>query len=76
MVPARVMPMTTTATAPSGSRDAQSRSRLLDRAVMAMTTRRRAEVEVLETVLAFALSHAVADAGKAAGWRSEWRWWS
>lgn len=56
--------MTTTATAPSSSR-------LLDRAVAAMATRRHAEVEVLETVLAFAHAHAVADAEQAAGWRSD-----
>lgn len=62
--------MTTTAT-PSSSRDAQSRSRLLDRAVAAMATRRLAEVEVLESVLAFAHERAVADVEEAAGWRSD-----
>lgn len=64
--------MTTTATTPSGSRDTESRSQLLDRAVAAMSTRRRAEVDVLETVLAFAHESMVAPGSHdAAVWRSD-----
>jgi hypothetical protein len=59
------MAMTTTATAPSSSP-------LLDRAVAAMVTRRHAEVEVLESVLAFAHEHVVGpDADDVAAWRSD-----
>jgi hypothetical protein len=64
--------MTTTATAPNGRRDTESRSRSLDRAVAAMSTRRRAEVEVLESVLAFAHESMVAPGSDdAAMWRSD-----
>ena len=44
---------------------------MLDRAVAAMQTRRRAEVQVLEAALEWAHSHAAAPGEPVAGWRSE-----
>lgn len=44
---------------------------VLDRAVAAMATRRRAEVEVLESALAWAHAHVAVDEDDAAGWRSD-----
>ncbi|HYJ28095.1 MAG TPA: hypothetical protein VEW73_10315, partial [Nocardioides sp.] len=69
--------MSTTTPAPeaSGTRPGLERAGLergvLDRAVAAMTARRRAEVEVLEAVLAWAHAHVPSDVDDAAGWRSE-----
>ena len=56
--------MSTTAPAPSTRV-------VLDRARAAMTTRRRAEVEVLESALAWAHAHVPAGEDDAAGWRSD-----
>jgi hypothetical protein len=44
---------------------------VLDRAVAAMRAKRRVEVEVLESALAWAEAHTVTDIEVAAGWRSE-----
>ncbi len=44
---------------------------VLDRAVAAMATRRRAEVEVLESALAWAHAHVPAGDDEHAGWRSD-----
>ncbi|MCW2737033.1 HNH endonuclease signature motif containing protein [Nocardioides sp.] len=65
--------MPTTAEAPSArvtTRPVLDRS-VLDRAVAAMTARRRAEVEVLESALAWAHAHVAGDEDDAAGWRSD-----
>ncbi|SEC32670.1 hypothetical protein SAMN04489844_2087 [Nocardioides exalbidus] len=43
----------------------------LDRAAAAIGARRRAEVEVLESALAWAHAHVVTDLADSAGWRSE-----
>lgn len=59
--------MSTTALAPAAAGTAPA----LDRAVAAMTARRRADVEVLEAALAWAQAHLVCDVDDAAGWRSE-----
>ncbi|WP_439938722.1 hypothetical protein ACS3YM_03675 [Nocardia sp. N13] len=61
--------MSTTAAAPATDRVA-TRS-VLDRAAAAMSAKRRVEVEVLESALAWAHAHVVTDVGDAAGWRSE-----
>jgi len=44
---------------------------VLERATTALGARRRAEVEVLESVLAWAHAHVVTSRSEAAGWRSE-----
>ncbi|HEY0644754.1 MAG TPA: hypothetical protein VGD39_15105 [Nocardioides sp.] len=66
--------MSTTAAAPAADRVA-TRSVLdravLDRAAAAMTAKRRVEVEVLESALAWAHAHVATDVEEAAGWRSE-----
>jgi hypothetical protein len=64
--------MSTTTPAPeaSGTRPGLERG-VLDRAVAAMTARRRAEVEVLEAALAWAHAHVPSTEDDAAGWRSE-----
>ena len=59
--------MSTTAPAPTPS----STAAVLDRAVAAVRARRRVEVEVLESALAWAHAHVVSDEEVAAGWRSE-----
>ena len=59
--------MSTTAPAPTRS----STAAVLDRAVAAVRARRRVEVEVLESALAWAHAHVVSDEEVAAGWRSE-----
>ncbi len=59
--------MSTTAPAPS----IPSTRSVLDRAAAAMTARRRAEVEVLESALAWAHAHVPSGEDDAAGWRSE-----
>jgi hypothetical protein len=61
--------MSTTAPAPATS-PVLDRA-VLDRAVAAMTAKRRVEVEVLESALAWAEAHTVTDVEVAAGWRSE-----
>jgi hypothetical protein len=61
--------MSTTAPAPASS-PVLDRV-VLDRAVAAMTAKRRVEVEVLESALAWAHAHVVTDVEVAAGWRSE-----
>jgi hypothetical protein len=61
--------MSTTAPAPTSS-PVLDRV-VLDRAVAAMTAKRRVEVEVLESALAWAHAHVVTDVEVAAGWRSE-----
>ncbi len=59
---------TTTHRAPA----AGSSTRLvLERATAALATRRRAEVEVLESALAWAHAHPVGSQGDAAGWRAD-----
>jgi hypothetical protein len=67
--------MSTTAPAPAASSPVLDRAVLdravLDRAVAAMTAKRRVEVEVLESALAWAEAHTVTDVEVAAGWRSE-----
>ncbi len=72
--------MSTTTPAPASSSTPASRTRaVLDRAVAAMTAKRRVEVEVLEASLAWAHAHTVTpgdaeDAGgelRVAGWRSD-----
>ncbi|GAB3025488.1 hypothetical protein GCM10011376_11560 [Nocardioides flavus (ex Wang et al. 2016)] len=62
------MSTTTPALAPAPAR---STAAVLDRAVAAMTARRRVEVEVLESALAWAHAHVVTGEDVAAGWRSE-----
>jgi hypothetical protein len=62
--------MSTTAPAPATSPRPSSRV-VLERAVAAMGARRRVEVEVLESALAWAHAHTVTDEEAAAGWRSE-----
>jgi hypothetical protein len=62
--------MSTTAPAPATSTRPSSRV-VLERAVAAMTAKRRVEVEVLESALAWAHAHTVTDEEVAAGWRSE-----
>ncbi|MBD3945816.1 HNH endonuclease signature motif containing protein [Nocardioides ganghwensis] len=62
--------MSTTAPAPATSTRLSSRV-VLDRAVAAMRAKRRVEVEVLESALAWAHAHVVTDEEVAAGWRSE-----
>ncbi|TGN62690.1 HNH endonuclease [Nocardioides eburneiflavus] len=66
--------MSTTAPAPATSpvldRAVLDRA-VLDRAAAAMTAKRRVEVEVLESALAWAQAHVVSDEEVAAGWRSE-----
>jgi hypothetical protein len=62
--------MSTTAPAPATSTRPSSRV-VLERAVAAMTAKRRVEVEVLESALAWAEAHTVTDEEVAAGWRSE-----
>lgn len=63
--------MSTTALAPEiGCRAALDRA-ALERAAAAMTARRQVEVELLESVLAWAQAHVVVDEVDAAGWRSE-----
>ncbi len=59
---------TTTLEAPSARADARP---VLVRATSAMAARRRAEVEVLESALAWAHAHRVTCADEAAGWRSD-----
>jgi hypothetical protein len=61
--------MSTTAPAPASS-PVLDRA-VLDRAVAAMSAKRRVEVEVLESALAWAEAHTVTDVEVAAGWRSE-----
>src|SRR5918993_4494295 len=65
----------TPAPEPSGTRPVLERAGLergvLDRAVAAMTARRRAEVEVLEAALAWAHAHVPSEVDDVAGWRSE-----
>jgi hypothetical protein len=61
--------MSTTAPAPTSS-PVLDRA-VLNRAVAAMTAKRRVEVEVLESALAWAEAHTVTDVEVAAGWRSE-----
>jgi hypothetical protein len=61
--------MSTTAPVPASS-PVLDRA-VLDRAVAAMTAKRRVEVEVLESALAWAEAHTVTDVEVAAGWRSE-----
>jgi hypothetical protein len=61
--------MSTAAIAPAVDR-VSTRS-VLDRAAAAMTAKRRVEVEVLESALAWAHAHVVTETGEAAGWRSE-----
>ncbi|WP_168218498.1 HNH endonuclease signature motif containing protein [Nocardioides eburneiflavus] len=70
--------MSTTAPAPATSPvldravlDRAVADRVLDRAAAAMTAKRRVEVEVLESALAWAHAHTVSDEEVAAGWRSE-----
>ena len=58
--------MSTTALDP-----APSTAAVLDRAVAAVTARRRVEVEVLEAALAWAHAHVVNDLAESAGWRSD-----
>jgi hypothetical protein len=62
--------MSTTAAAPAVTDRVSPRS-VLDRAAAAMTAKRRVEVEVLESALAWAHAHVVSDVDDAAGWRSE-----
>ena len=62
--------MSTTAPAPATSTRPSSRV-VLERAVAAMVAKRRVEVEVLESALAWAHAHVVTDEEVAAGWRSE-----
>jgi hypothetical protein len=62
--------MSTTAPAPATSPRPSSRV-VLERAVAAMGAKRRVEVEVLESALAWAHAHTVTDEEAAAGWRSE-----
>jgi hypothetical protein len=62
--------MSTTAPAPATSTRPSSRV-VLERAVAAMSAKRRVEVEVLESALAWAQAHVVTDEEVAAGWRSE-----
>jgi hypothetical protein len=66
--------MSTAAAAPATDR-VSARSVLdravLDRAAAAMTAKRRVEVEVLESTLAWAHAHVVTETEEAAGWRSE-----
>ncbi|RYC04037.1 HNH endonuclease signature motif containing protein [Nocardioides ganghwensis] len=62
--------MSTTAPAPATSPRLSSRV-VLDRAVAAMGAKRRVEVEVLESALAWAEAHVVSDEEVAAGWRSD-----
>ena len=62
---------TTTREAPGTRADARV---VLERAAAALASRRRSEVEVLESALAWAHAHVVspdADAGEVAGWRSD-----
>jgi hypothetical protein len=61
--------MSTAAAAPVIDR-VSTRS-VLDRAAAAMTAKRRVEVEVLESALAWAHAHVVTESDEAAGWRSE-----
>jgi hypothetical protein len=61
--------MSTTAPAPASS-PVLDRA-VLDRAVAAMRAKRRVEVEVLESALAWAEAHVVSDEEVAAGWRSD-----
>jgi hypothetical protein len=63
--------MSTTAPAPATSTAQVLDRAVLDRAVAAMTAKRRVEVEVLESALAWAEAHTVTDEAAAAGWRSE-----
>jgi hypothetical protein len=58
-------------TAPAAATSTVLDRAVLDRAVAAMTAKRRVEVEVLESALAWAHAHVVADEEVAAGWRSE-----
>ena len=51
--------------------EAPTTRRVLERATAALAARRRAEVEVLDSVLAWAHAHVVTTQGEAAGWRSE-----
>ena len=51
--------------------EAPGTRRVLERATAALAARRRAEVEVLESVLAWAHSHVVTTQDEAAGWRSD-----
>jgi hypothetical protein len=62
--------MSTTTAAPATSTRPSSRV-VLERAVAAMTAKRRVEVEVLESALAWAHARVVTDEEAAAGWRSE-----
>ena len=57
--------MSTTAPAPAASTRLSSRV-VLDRAVAAMSAKRRVEVEVLESALAWAEAHVVSDEQMAA----------
>src|SRR5689334_3805792 len=59
---------TTTLEAPAAGRSTRL---VLERATAAVAARRRAEVEVLESALAWAHAHPIASQGDAAGWRSE-----
>ncbi len=62
---------TTTREAPGTRADARV---VLERAAAALASRRRSEVEVLESALAWAHAHVVspeADPGEVAGWRSD-----
>ncbi|MBI4901732.1 MAG: HNH endonuclease [Actinobacteria bacterium] len=51
--------------------EAPSTSRVLERATAALAARRRAEVEVLDSVLTWAHAHVVTTQDEAAGWRSD-----
>ena len=51
--------------------EAPSTRRVLERATAALAARRRAEVEVLDSVLAWAHAHVVTTQDEAAGWRSD-----
>ena len=61
--------MSITTSAPATDR-VSARS-VLERAAAAMTAKRRVEVEVLESALAWAHAHVVTETDEAAGWRSE-----
>lgn len=63
--------MSTTAPAPAATSTRAPRRDVLDRAVAAMQTKRRVEVEVLEAALAWAHAHEVSDVDASAGWRCD-----
>ena len=63
--------MSTTAEPLSATGTRAATRGVLDRAAAAMTARRRAEVEVLESALAWAQAHVATSDDEVAGWRSD-----